>query len=386
MDHTLKCNVLKCRKELVDQALVTTCSHIFCAECSKRHGLTGQAQERCNTCPACSSQLTKPDDAVVANLNLTEDYKTSVLSGLSPNVIMECAGRALSFWAYQTTQEIPWTTPTQRLRVSKKNYRASLSARMPTRAWIILANIPTVLSDDCDGVRRKHEELAYAYQDKCRILTQVQELYDRVKRKAELGQMEAAALDAVDSSLRHDMHMPDSNLPEPTAMLKMYEQQTEPANFGPHHPIEPDRGHRRAYVGKGPGAFREDMAWSRSESAQGRPDNVSILQSHRPTIDAGDIVQTPHRTPRGNGVGSHSKFGLMTGSAIAVGTPSGRGPYSLPGNAPNPRKPPVPRGYGLGVGLSSGIRTSNVRHGNHDHLGSRGLMEHSATQSYPRGT
>ncbi|GKT62155.1 E3 ubiquitin-protein ligase CCNB1IP1 [Colletotrichum tofieldiae] len=78
MDHTLKCNVLKCRKELVDQALVTT----------------------------CSSQLTKPDDAVVANLNLTEDYKTSVLSGLSPNVIMECAGRALSFWAYQTTQEI----------------------------------------------------------------------------------------------------------------------------------------------------------------------------------------------------------------------------------------------------------------------------------------
>lgn len=50
--------------------------------------------------------LTNPDDVVVANLNPTEDYKTSVLSGLSPNIIMECAGRALSFWTYQTTQEM----------------------------------------------------------------------------------------------------------------------------------------------------------------------------------------------------------------------------------------------------------------------------------------
>ena len=50
--------------------------------------------------------LTNPDDVVLTNLNPTEDYKTSVLSGLNPNVIMECAGRALSFWAYQTTQEM----------------------------------------------------------------------------------------------------------------------------------------------------------------------------------------------------------------------------------------------------------------------------------------
>ncbi len=63
-------------------------------------------------CPACDAQLMNPDDAVVAMLNPTEDYKTSVLSGLSPNVIMECAGRALNFWAYQSTQEmhVPFVT------------------------------------------------------------------------------------------------------------------------------------------------------------------------------------------------------------------------------------------------------------------------------------
>lgn len=50
--------------------------------------------------------LTNADDVAVTNLNPTEDYKTSILSGLSPSIIMECAGRALSFWAYQTAQEM----------------------------------------------------------------------------------------------------------------------------------------------------------------------------------------------------------------------------------------------------------------------------------------
>jgi E3 ubiquitin-protein ligase CCNP1IP1 len=62
--------------------------------------------DRRTTCTACNGDLSKPDDAVIAVLDPSEDYKTSVLSGLSPNIIMECAGRALSFWAYQTTQEM----------------------------------------------------------------------------------------------------------------------------------------------------------------------------------------------------------------------------------------------------------------------------------------
>ena len=38
--------------------------------------------------------------------NLPAFVKASVLCGLSPTVIMECAGRALNFWAYQTTSEM----------------------------------------------------------------------------------------------------------------------------------------------------------------------------------------------------------------------------------------------------------------------------------------
>ena len=104
MDFSLRCNSLKCRTPLSDRAIVTTCSHIFCEPCADTLGLVNPNGAR--VCPACETHLANPDDAVVTQLNPTEDYKTSVLSGLSPTIIMECAGRGLAFYSYQTTQEM----------------------------------------------------------------------------------------------------------------------------------------------------------------------------------------------------------------------------------------------------------------------------------------
>lgn len=85
--------------------------HIFCHGCADSLGLSRPTTSN-RLCPACQTALLNPDDAVSTILNPTEDYKTSVLSGLDPNTIMECAGRALAFWAYQSTQEmsvsLPW--------------------------------------------------------------------------------------------------------------------------------------------------------------------------------------------------------------------------------------------------------------------------------------
>ncbi|KAL1985364.1 hypothetical protein VTN96DRAFT_7925 [Rasamsonia emersonii] len=105
LDFSLRCNSLKCRTPLNERAVVTTCSHIFCLSCADRLGLSKPVSQA-RHCPACQAALPNPDDAVSSVLNPTEDYKTSVLSGLDPTTIMECAGRALSFWAYQTTQEM----------------------------------------------------------------------------------------------------------------------------------------------------------------------------------------------------------------------------------------------------------------------------------------
>ena len=54
---------------------------------------------------------------------------------------------------------------------------------------------------DQDSLRRKNDELVQAYKEKTRKLLQTQELYDKLKRKAMLGQMQDAAESAAESVL-----------------------------------------------------------------------------------------------------------------------------------------------------------------------------------------
>ncbi|KAK2044124.1 hypothetical protein LZ31DRAFT_301029 [Colletotrichum somersetense] len=194
--------------------------------------------------------------------------------------------------------------------------------------------------------------------------------------------MEAAAVDTIESSLRYGAYAPDSDLAEPTTRLKIYEPQTEPVNHGPLHSIRPDQGNRQAHTGKGPGALREDNAWSKCGSVQDQPANDSLLPIRSLMADAGGIIHTPRGTSQGYGTKSHTGLGLLTASGLATST---RGLSGVHDNNTNTRLPPVPHGYGLGVGLSSGVRTSHIRHGKHDSRGSRGPMERNATLSYSQG-
>lgn len=59
------------------------------------------------------------------------------------------------------------------------------------------------MAGEHDQMRKKNEELANAYKEKTRRLLQVQELYDKAKRKAEMGSLERAANDAVDMNLHN---------------------------------------------------------------------------------------------------------------------------------------------------------------------------------------
>ncbi|EGO01693.1 hypothetical protein SERLA73DRAFT_103622 [Serpula lacrymans var. lacrymans S7.3] len=94
MDTDLKCNRLTCRKALADKAVVV--SQVDCAN---------ELFNASRLCPACETSLTEPDDVVVCSLHPSNDYKTSVLSGLSPSIILEICSRAMSFWQYQIHQE-----------------------------------------------------------------------------------------------------------------------------------------------------------------------------------------------------------------------------------------------------------------------------------------
>jgi E3 ubiquitin-protein ligase CCNP1IP1 len=50
-----------------------------------------------------------------------------------------------------------------------------------------------------DNLQRKNEELLQAYREKSRKYLQTQELYDKLKRRAMLGQVQNAASDVVDN-------------------------------------------------------------------------------------------------------------------------------------------------------------------------------------------
>ena len=80
-------------------------SHIFCLQCADTLGLARAVNGR-RICPACDQELVNPDDCAVAQLQPSDDYKGSILCGLTPSDIMDCASRALAFFTYQATQEM----------------------------------------------------------------------------------------------------------------------------------------------------------------------------------------------------------------------------------------------------------------------------------------
>ncbi|KAI1070851.1 hypothetical protein LB507_007044 [Fusarium sp. FIESC RH6] len=342
MEHALTCNNLKCRRELSDRALVTTCSHIFCVECAQQLGVTGQDAERHNTCPACESQLTKPDDAVITNLNPSEDYKTSVLSGLSPNVIMECAGRALSFWAYQTTQNIYYQQYLYRTLTDKySNLGIRLEKTVSdanTEIEGLQHKMSTGLAAEQESLRRKHEEVSQAYKEKSRKVLQLQELYDKVKRRAELGQIQKAASDAVDHTLQATQ-LDQGYAGNMTAPNNVENNHT--LAFGQNHRIDIS-GMNTAAARNYPSVGREGTQWSR-------------------------LGGSVHRDTAGPSIGGLRRAGIG-GSTSQQGTilPTLTGaPISGFGGARQPPNSFAPsfinhRGSLAGVGLTSGIKVSQA--------------------------
>ncbi|KAI9686254.1 MAG: hypothetical protein M1822_003910 [Bathelium mastoideum] len=141
---------------------------------------------------------------MVTQLNPTEDYKTSVLSGLSPSIIMECAGRGLAFYTYQTAQEIVYQ---EYLAKGLAEKYANLSGHMDK--IIHDANSEIVQLRDKMGsmqieqknLEQKNHELMEAYKDKSRNQQQVQKLYQSLKAQVMASQVASAASDDAENAI-----------------------------------------------------------------------------------------------------------------------------------------------------------------------------------------
>ncbi|KAL2911239.1 hypothetical protein HK105_209295 [Polyrhizophydium stewartii] len=191
-DHALRCNILRCRALLSAQAVVTTCSHAFCVPCGTR------AFEQALVCPACDTSLTQrsaSDDIVVAELMPTEDYKSSVIAGLRPEIVIEIAGRALSFWSYQVTQEAAYQALVLKdldEQCARLERQLQSLAREANQEIAALQERLAASTKSHEMERRRHHELAEQFSEKSRQFQRLQALYDKLKRKALVSQSTAS--------------------------------------------------------------------------------------------------------------------------------------------------------------------------------------------------
>ncbi|KAB8238093.1 uncharacterized protein BDW43DRAFT_297037 [Aspergillus alliaceus] len=197
IDFYLRCNSLKCRCQLKEQAVVNDL-HIFCSSCASALGLSS-ATAGGRHCPACQIILVNPDDAIITALKPTEDYKTSVLSGLDPNTIMECAGRALLFWTYQTTQEMR-----EFLAKTLTDKYTGLNTQMDKATH--------------EQLQKKNQELVDLYREKRKKLTQITNLYNQLKSRAMRSHLQTAPSDSVSQAL--NSLRPPRNEPSITSTSK----------------------------------------------------------------------------------------------------------------------------------------------------------------------
>ncbi|KAJ3321771.1 hypothetical protein HDV06_003920 [Boothiomyces sp. JEL0866] len=121
-------------------------------------------------CPACETNLTQRDDVVITDLNPTEDYKSSVLSGLRP-------------------EEAAYQEIVQRGLNEKCNDYERKMQLLIREANQELAG----LLKEREMERRRHHELTEQFAEKSRQFQKLQSMYDKLKRKIPLGKTDSTA-------------------------------------------------------------------------------------------------------------------------------------------------------------------------------------------------
>lgn len=195
MDFQLRCNHLRCRERLKDKAVVTTCSHIFCLTCSDSSSL-GSSETVARSCPACGTILDKPFDVTVAILRPTDDYKMSILSGLSPTIIMDCANSGMAFWAYQSSQEIYYQEHANKSLKQQLDVKNQELSGVKASAREEIGKLEDSLQDASDKISKLSRSLAELEEGRKsleRDRNKFRMSYEKLKQKALVPDIENAA-------------------------------------------------------------------------------------------------------------------------------------------------------------------------------------------------
>jgi len=222
---------------------------------------------------------------------------------------------------------------------------------------------------DQETLRRKNEELIQAVREKSRKQLQTQELYDKLKRRAMLGEVQNAALDAVDHNIQASVtanrfvdRVDNENQPHRPPPLPLFSNQQ---TSGMQHPgLDPGNGLNRT-VHNGRNGHAEDTWAGFSSQGSGLRKSTAIFSCYLLTsLPENQPIQTPstHRQRLASGNVLPPRIGLAnvpgTGAPGPPGAPmaqhrvSPRQPLvNINGNSPGP-------GF-AGYGMSAGLKVSN---------------------------
>ncbi|XP_053698585.1 E3 ubiquitin-protein ligase CCNB1IP1-like [Sabethes cyaneus] len=97
----LVCNARDCFQKIDHIAWITRCSHVFC----EQHGQDVKLRQAVSTsCPACGARIHDDFGIVERSLSDSVHSRALLLCGYSPDIIMEIANSAITFWNFQKQQ------------------------------------------------------------------------------------------------------------------------------------------------------------------------------------------------------------------------------------------------------------------------------------------
>ncbi|KAI8338800.1 hypothetical protein EDC96DRAFT_523236 [Choanephora cucurbitarum] len=185
----IHCNVMKCRKpfSFEKQACITSCSHIFCVECANT------TFSKSLVCPACHANLTQNDDIILIELNPSEEYKSSVLAGLKPEVILDISMRAIAFYEYQTSQEILYRSMLQKNledRYGALKEKFHMAMRDLNHVIKNEKEKQTVLKRELEQEKSRCQNAVVKLEEKARQFQKLQTMYEKLKRQVATSSMQ----------------------------------------------------------------------------------------------------------------------------------------------------------------------------------------------------
>ncbi|XP_067012439.1 E3 ubiquitin-protein ligase CCNB1IP1 [Anabrus simplex] len=180
-DLDIFCNFHKCRKRLNTTAWVTSCSHAFCEEDGNR----AFSDSNNNECPACNTRLPNKYDVVKVDLNPSQQFRSMVLAGLRPEIVIEIAHRAIAFWNYQVYMEHVYQTKCN--EVSRENlsqmeqYYEHVVAKLKTQVQSYGRKLEN-MKKELQGQIDRAAELMDRINEKQRENNELHAMYESLKR------------------------------------------------------------------------------------------------------------------------------------------------------------------------------------------------------------